>query len=177
MLYTEAHSKPSDITITFGTVPNTSAAFVDAVDSGIVKTWITSGYTSVGGATRMLDADLSTGYYWPMVIDAYGYVPTAHTGKPIIGVWYYFSGASNSYTAKARYLDLYYWDGASWVFHKRLETSSPVLGTTSETLDISDDPMPNPTGRFRIYAGQTSWRGSASYMNAFEFRVQVVEVA
>lgn len=132
-----------------------------------------SSWTALAGATQAFDGNGGWGdvfnakYDW----DASATMPAQHIGKPVRSLTYYYPNDSVNYGKKVRYLDLYYWDGAKWVFHKTFTSTAPTVGgPTFETHELADY-MPNPTGRIRV-VGRGSW-DQYSYRWVTEIRVTV----
>jgi len=176
----KAHSKPSDLVLPALVVPDaaiTTAEALNAFDALWIDKW-----TRVTGDVAVFDrnwtySNATNGVFnqernW----DGQATMDPEHAGKPIIGARYWFApiGQPNGHK-KTRYLDLYYWDGNKWVFHVRWNTAYPSA-LSVEDLDLTGNPMPNPTGRIRIN-GISNWgnvNGSFNYRWVSECTVRVL---
>ena len=131
---------------------------------------IVSSWTNLGGTTQAFDG-MGSVYNAKADWDAQATMPLRHVGKPVRSLTYFYVNDSINYGKKVRYLDLYYWDGAKWVFHKTFNSTAPrVGGPTSETHELAEY-MPNPTGRIRV-VGRGSW-DQYTYRWVSEIRVTV----
>ena len=131
---------------------------------------IVSSWTNLGGTTQAFDG-MGSVYNAKADWDAQATMPLQHVGKPVRSLTYYYVNDSINYGKKVRYLDLYYWDGAKWVFHKTFNSTAPrVGGPSSETHELTEY-MPNPTGRIRV-VGRDSW-DQYGYRWVSEIRVTV----
>lgn len=134
---------------------------------------VISSWTNLGGVAAAFDGNGGFGsiYNEKADWDAQATMNAAHIGKPIRSLTYFYPNDSINWGKKVRFLDLYYWDGAKYVFHKTLNSSVPsYLGPTSETHELTEF-MPNPTGRIRVI-GRGSW-DQYSYRWVSEIRVTV----
>lgn len=84
-----------------------------------------------------------------------------YIGKHITGVRYWFAVDATNANKKVRRLVLMYWNGAAWITHATLTTSAPAASTMEE-FDLTNNPMPNPTGRIRIQ-GKGNWANISDY--------------
>lgn len=131
---------------------------------------IVSAWTNLGGNVQAFDG-MGSVYNAKADWDAQATMPLQHVGKPVRSLTYFYVNDSINYGKKVRYLDLYYWDGAKWVFHKTFNSTAPYIGgPSSETHELAEY-MPNPTGRIRVI-GRGSW-DQYSYRWVSEIRVNV----
>ena len=73
---------------------------------------IVSAWTNLGGTTQAFDG-MGSVYNAKADWDAQATMPLRHVGKPVRSLTYFYVNDSINYGKKVRYLDLYYWDGAS----------------------------------------------------------------
>lgn len=120
-------------------------------------------YSWIGGDRAVFDnnfnySDATVGCFnqkrdW----DGQGQLHSRFNGVPLSGLGYWFPNDTYGYGKKVKFLDIYYYDGAKWVFFKTLTCSTPFVGgPTYQEFDFRDDPMPNPTGKVRVI-GRGSW--------------------
>ena len=177
----KAHSKPSDLALLELVVPDTSSITAEAVNA-FDATWIEK-WTQVTGDVAVFDrswtySNTINGVFNQMRDwDGQATMEVEHTGKPIIGARYWFSPIDQYPNGhkKTRYLDLYYWDGNAWILHVTWNTAYPSA-LSVEDLDLTGNPMPNPTGRIRI-RGRDNWGnvdGSFNYRWVSECSVRVL---
>lgn len=176
----KAHSAPANLALPQLTVPDTSIITAEAINA-FDATWIEK-WTQVTGDVAVFDRNwnysnavngiFNQERWW----DGQATMEAEHAGKPIIGARYWFApiGYPNGHK-KARYLDLYYWDGNAWILHTTWPTAYPS-SASDEILDLTGNPMPNPTGRIRI-RGRNNWgnvNGSFNYCWVAECTVRVL---
>lgn len=132
---------------------------------------IVASWTNLGGVTQAFDGNIGSVYNTKADWDAQATMPLQHVGKPVRSLTYFYANDAINYGKKVRFLDLYYWDGAKWVFHKTFNSSVPYVGgPTSETHELAEY-MPNPTGRIRVI-GRGMW-DQYGYRWVSEIRVTV----
>ena len=176
----KAHSKPSDLVLPALVVPDASivtAEAVNAFDAQWIEKWM-----QVNGDVAVFDRNWAysngtNGVYnkegwW----DGQALMSAEHAGKPIIGARYWFApiGYPNGHK-KARYIDISYWDGNAWILHVTWNTAYPSA-LSVEDLDLTGNPMPNPTGWVRM-RGRHNWgnvNGSFNYCWCSECSVRVL---
>lgn len=177
----KAHSKPSDLALLELVVPDASIATAEAVNAFDAQ-WIEK-WTQVTGDVAVFDRSWAYSNAFNGIFngmrdwDGQATMEVEHAGKPIIGVRYWFSPIDQYPNGhkKTRYLDLYYWDGNAWIFHVTWNTAYPSA-LSVEDLDLTGNPMPNPTGRIRI-RGRNNWgnvNGSFNYCWVSECSVRVL---
>lgn len=132
---------------------------------------IVASWTNLGGTTQAFDGNVGSVYNAKADWDAQATMPLQHVGKPVRSLTYFYANDAINYGKKVRFLDLYYWDGAKWVFHRTFNSSVPYVGgPTSETHELAEY-MPNPTGRIRVI-GRGMW-DQYGYRWVSEIRVTV----
>lgn len=132
-----------------------------------------SSWTNLGGTTQAFDGNGGFGNVYNVKADwdAQATMPAQHIGKPLRSLTYYYVNDGVNYGKKVRYLDVYYWDGAKWVFHTTFNSSVPTAGGPTFEVHQFTDLMPNPTGRIRV-VGRGSW-DQYGYRWVSEIRVTV----
>lgn len=176
----KAHSAPSNLVLPALVVPDANIVTAEAVNAFDAQ-WIEK-WNNVSGDVAVFDRSWTYSNAFNGVFnqernwDCNAVMDAEHVGKPIIGVRYWFApiGQPNGHK-KTRYLDLYYWDGNKWVLHMRWQTAYPSA-LSVEDLDLTGNPMPNPTGRIRIN-GINNWgnvNGSFNYRWVSECTVRVL---
>ena len=65
---------------------------------------------------------------------------------------YYYAVDSTNYRKKARYIDLYLWNGSAFVLHKTWETTTPVIDGPSSQTFVLDPPAVLKSDKIRIRA-------------------------
>jgi hypothetical protein len=65
---------------------------------------------------------------------------------------YYYAVDSTNYRKKARYIDLYLWNGSAFVLHKTWETTTPVINGPSSQTFVLDPPAVLKSDKIRIRA-------------------------
>ena len=113
--------------------------------------------TGISGQTEAFDNNFGSVYNAKADWDARGTLPAQHIGKPILGLRYHFANTPPNEYKKSKTLELWYFNGATWVHHTTLNCKYPVAPWPSfEDFDLFSNPLPNPTGLVRII-GRGSW--------------------
>lgn len=72
---------------------------------------------------------------------------------------YYYAVDSNNYRKKARYIDLYLWNGSAFVLHKTWETTTPILNGPDSQVFVLDPPAVLKDNKIKIRA-RSGWPDS-----------------
>ena len=176
----KAHSAPSNLVLPALVVPDANIVTAEAVNAFDAQ-WIEK-WNNVSGDVAVFDMNWNYSNAVNGVFnqernwDGQATMEVEHAGKPIIGARYWFApiGYPNGHK-KVKFIDLYYWDGNVWVFHMTWNTAYPSAAS-DEILDLTGNPMPNPTGRIRMI-GRNNWgnvNGSLNYRWVSECTVRVL---
>jgi len=89
------------------------------------------------------------------------------------GLTYYFWTDATNYRKKVRYIDVYYWNGAAWVFHQTCSTSEPYIGAPTSQAFQFTTPMPVPSPYFQVrVVVRGYWNDHNGYMWVTEIKFQ-----
>lgn len=140
------------------------------------KAELVLGYSWVGGDQAVFDNDFTDtdgvvgSFNQKRDWDSQAQLPSKYTGKPLIGLTYFYTSAYPNHMKKVKQLLLYFWDGTAWILHTTLACAVPSLGgPSSQEFDLTSNPMPNPTGKVRV-VGRDTWETTYGYRFVTECR-------
>ena len=129
-------------------------------------TWNITGWSEYLGASgdgrSLIDNQWYYGSYTPssgilnsIVAEAWAEAtlanPTAGAAVHYIdSLTYYYAVDGTNYQKKARYIDLYLWNGSAFVLHKTWETTTPVLNGPSSQTFLLDPPAVLKDNKIKI---------------------------
>lgn len=160
-----AHNVPSNIAVPNVELP-VADSFIAYALSPDLEVWIDK-WAQVTGDVAVFDMNykysngVNGAFNQLRDWDGQATMEDLYVGKHITGVRYWFAVDPTNANKKVRRLVLMYWNGAAWITHATLTTSAPASSTLEE-FDLTNNPMPNPTGRIRIQ-GKGNWANISDY--------------
>ena len=146
-----------------------------AMNAAYNATWNITGWSEYLGASgdgrSILDSQWYYGSYTPssgilnsIVAEAWAEAtlanPTSGAALHYVdSITYYYAVDSTNYRKKARYIDLYLWNGSAFVLHKTWETTTPVIDGPSSQTFVLDPPAVLKSDKIRIRA-RSGWPDS-----------------
>ena len=131
---------------------NIGRVFIEVQSAFPTAVPLTLSYTVNPEGVSAMDSDLTTEYRGTTT--SLSILPKTNNAAQSLNLMLWsltYNYIEEDPSVKAQYIDVYRWDGVSWVLWESLETTAPVSGQTSEVLTLKNGlPLYNGLPQFKV---------------------------